>query len=103
DRRTLLLEHHLLVPRRQVRLAARRKRLPVQDVLVGARLCHHGRSRRKSEDADPFADADVHATDLLASFCASRTQTALVTSSVRALPPRSLVCSFGSAVILSMA
>ena len=52
DRRALLLQHHLLVARRDVGFAAGRKRLPVHEVGGGARrgLRDGGRSRHGAED-----------------------------------------------------
>ena len=56
DGRALLLQHHLLVARRQVRLAARRERLPVHDVLVGAAACAV-RQRRERRPAQRQAES----------------------------------------------
>ena len=48
DRRAVLLQHHLLVARREVRFAAGREGLPVEDVLVRAGLRGRPRSQQRA-------------------------------------------------------
>ena len=106
DRRALLLQHDLLVARRQVRLAAGRERLPVHDVLVGTRLRRRRAARRGEAHAPPEASASssscgrcrwrVASGRALRSILPPRRPartTASVTCAVVALPPRSRVCS----------
>jgi hypothetical protein len=59
DGRTLLLQHQLLVARRQVGLAARREGLPVVDALVGAGLAK-GAAGGGNEDGGDDEAGDRH-------------------------------------------
>ena len=69
DRRAFLLEHHLLMARRQIGLAARWKSLPVQQVFFGTSrrqasgsgLCEDRSGRRQqAQHAQPFSETDLH-------------------------------------------
>ena len=59
-RRTVFFEDDLLVARRDIRLAPRRERLPVGDVLVGAGLCQNGRRSHNGEQCHELVHESSH-------------------------------------------
>ena len=60
DRGAVLFQHDLLVARGDIRLAPRRERLPVGDVLVGAGLRQNGRRSHNGEQCHELVHESSH-------------------------------------------